>query len=336
MGDWLEALEGKARIIHGQMAVAQSLAKTCGLDPEDIARPYYELLNELYRDEFDFARLVDSADLVTRFVGPALENGPTMAIVTSVCTDLRGEIRNIAKSIVGLSGEETVRWPSRFDPRLAGLSPGSLVLGITIQCPSENDGPGQSDIPGMSESLVEAIRGAVRSVATVARHVRKGDVDTDALQSAFPDPAVRDTVMLTASKLAPTGRRGIDSVSFYAGETGAQAAPLTRASRHALRQALDRPIRVGSEGSFEGVVRAVDFDARRFEIRSVEGVGTIRCMYQTDQDSEVASILDTRVQVSGSFEALPNRKPRFIAVESISRVRDPQGDLLKQRLAEPD
>ena len=329
MGKWLDALEGKARIIHGQMATARGLAETCGLDAEEIARPYYELLNELYRDEFDFARLVDDADLVTRFVGPALEDGPTMALVTSVCTDLRGQIRNIAKSIVGLSGEEKVRWPSRFDPRLAGLSPGSLVLGITIQCPAESGGSGQSDLPGMSDSLVEAIRGAVRSVATVARHVRKSDVDTDALQSAFPDPAIRDTVMLAASKLAPTGRRGIDSVSFYASETGVQAAPLTRASRHALRHALDRPIRVSGEGSFEGVVRAVDLDARRFEIRRVEGVGTIRCMYQTDQDRIVADILDNRVRVSGSFETSPNRKPRFIAVESISPVRDAQGDLLK-------
>ena len=62
MGQWLDALEGKARIIHGQMAAARSIAQLSGLDPDDVARPYFELLHKLYEGEFDFARLVDGAD----------------------------------------------------------------------------------------------------------------------------------------------------------------------------------------------------------------------------------------------------------------------------------
>lgn len=331
MGSWIEAMEAKARIIHGQMATARSLAERAGLDADEVVRPYFDLLNELYADEFDFARLVDDADLVTRFVGPALENGPTMTIVTSVCRDLRTQIQGIAKAIVGLSSDEQVRWPTDLEPQLAGLTPGSLVVGVSIRDPDVGRDTGQPDLPGISEAVVNAVRGAVRSVAMVARHVRDGGIDTDALQTDFPDPAIRDTVMVAVSKLAPSGRRGIDSVSFYAREsTASPAPPLTQKSRRTLSRALTRPIQTSGEGTFEGVVRAIDLDARRFEIRGVQGAGAIRCMYETEHQTTVMRTLDTRVRVSGSYETAPNRQPRFIAVSSVHVLVDsptPQGDI---------
>ena len=332
MGPWIESMEAKARIIHGQMATARSLAEKAGLDPDEVARPYFDLLNELYADEFDFARLVDDADLVTRFVGPALENGPTMTIVTSVCRDLCTQIQGIAKAIVGLSSDERVRWPTDLDPQLAGLARGSLVVGVSIRDPDVGRDKGQPDLPGVSEAVVDAVRGAVRSVAMVARHVRDGDIDTDSLQADFPDPAIRDTVMVAASKLAPSGRRGIDSVSFLAREsTASPAPPLTKKSRRTLSRALTHPIRIGGEGTFEGVVRAIDLDARRFEIRGVVGAGALRCMYETELHTSVMRILDTRVQVSGSYETAPNRQPRFIAVSSIRTLPNSDDDLFNLR-----
>ena len=335
MGEWLEALEAKARIIHEQMAAARNVAESAGLDSHDVVRPYFELLNALYADEFDFARLVDDADLVTRFVGPALNKTPTIAIVTSVCSDLRHQIQRIAKSIIGLSTDDRVRWPAELDPQLEGLSPGSLVVGISIREPHRASEPGQPDLPGLSDSIVESVRGAVRSVATVARHVRENDMDTDAIRSAFPDPAIRDTVMVATSKLAPTGRKGIDSVSLYARDAEPPADPLTQGSRRVLSKALSQPIRISGEGTFEGVVRAIDLDARRFEVRGVEGARAIRCMYEPTQHDTVKQILDARVQVSGSFETAPNRQPRFIAVSSIKSLADPQRYLFSKGQRRP-
>ena len=330
MGQWLEALEAKARIIHEQMAAARRVAERAGLDSHDVVRPYFELLNALYADEFDFARLVDDADLVTRFVGPALNKAPTIAIVTSVCSDLRHHIQGIAKSIIGLSTDDRIRWPAELDPQLEGLSPGSLVVGISIRDPGKPP-LGQPDLPGLSDSVIESVRGAVRSVATVARHVRENDVDTAAIQSAFPDPAIRDTVMVATSKLAPTGRKGIDSVSLYARDAEPPANPLTQRSRRVLSKALSRPIRISGEGTFEGIVRAIDLDARRFDVRGVEGTRAIRCMYEPAQHDTVKRILDARVQVSGSYETAQNRQPRFIAVSSIKTLADPQRDLFSSR-----
>ena len=319
MREWVDAVERKARIIHEQLATARGIAERNEANVDEVTRPYLELLDSLYSDEFAFAKLVDASDLVTRFMGPAVSGiDPTVTTLTSLFNTLRNQIRGIAKSIVGLSGSENMKWPSKLDPHLSGLSQGSLVVGISIQPPDQGEGRGQLEVPGVSYEIVESVRAAVRSIATVARHVHEDHIDSTAIQSDFPDPAVRDTVMVAASKLAPSGKRGIESVAFYGPEvTGAEAPPLTARSRKALNQSLTRPVRISGQGSFEGIVRAIDLDARRFEVREVEDIGAIRCIYEPKQQESVKDILDRRVRVSGSYETMKNKKPRLIDVVSI-------------------
>jgi hypothetical protein len=146
----------------------------------------------------------------------------------------------------------------------------------------------------------------------------------DAIREEFPDPAIRDTVMVAASRLAPTGRRGIDSVVFYGPEPQAvEPRPLTSRSRKVLELELARPVKVKSSGIFEGTVREIDLDARRFEIRGVSGAGAIRCVYDNRWDKLVREILDSRVTVSGSYETVGNQIPRLIQLGSIERVKPP-------------
>lgn len=319
MREWVNTVETKARIIHEQLAAARGIAERNGADVAEITQPYLELLESLYSDEFAFAKLVDTSDLVTRFTGPAVsEIDPTVTTITSLFNTLRNQIRGVAKSIVGLSDSENMKWPSRLDPHLSGLAQGSLVVGISIHPPDQGKGRGQLEVPGVSYEIVESVRAAVRSIATVARHVHEDHIDSIAIQSDFPDPAVRDTVMVAASKLAPSGRKGIEGVAFYGPEpTGTETPPLTARSRKALTQSLDRPIRVSGQGSFEGIVRAIDLDARRFEIREVRDIGAVRCIYEPDQQESVKNVLDRRVRVAGNYETMKNRKPRLVAVSSI-------------------
>ena len=324
MTAWVEAVEAKARIIHEQLAAARAIAERNGGSVDEVAKPYLDLLRSLYRDEFAFAHLVDASDLVTRFIGPAVSGvDPTVTVVTSLFNTLRNQIRGVAKSIVGLSSEEYVKWPSDLDPHLSGLTHGSLVVGISIRPREGSSESGQQQIPDVSNEILESVRGAVRSLATIARHVHEDGIDTNAIQNDFPDPAVRDTVMVAASKLAPTGRRGIERVAFYGPEEmGIEPPPLTVRSRKTLRQSLARPIRITGEGKFEGIVRAIDLDVRRFEIREVRNIGTIRCMYDPSQQELAKDVLDRRIQVSGSYETMENQKPRLIAVDSIDLVDD--------------
>ena len=72
MGVWIDAVESKARVIHEQLSVARRLAESTGDNPDLISAPYLELLRKLYEDEFAFAHLADTSDLVARFTGPAV------------------------------------------------------------------------------------------------------------------------------------------------------------------------------------------------------------------------------------------------------------------------
>ena len=331
MGKWVKALEAKARIIHGQLAEARKLAVETGLDPDDVAQRYFDLINDLYRDEWQFAQLIDDADLMVRYSGPAISLGPTMSMFTSVCRDLRSQIQGVAKAIFGLSVDEPhaaarrprLRWPSELDPLLSGLAHGSLVVGVRIQSPDEDARANQPALAGVSDSIVESVRMAVKNIATVSRHVDDGGIDEDAIQAELPDPAIRDTVLVAAAKLAPTGRKQYQSVSFYSQDDATPARELTAASRRVLNRAVARPVRTSQEGSFEGVIREVDLDARRFEIRRVANAGAIRCMYQSEAHELVRHNLDARVRVTGQYETLAGHQPRLIAVSSLEVLEPP-------------
>lgn len=331
MGAWTETVEAKARIIHGQISAARALAERNGYDPDKVDGPYLELLGQLYRDEYLFAELVDNSDLVAHFEGPAVAaKVPTISIVTSMCTALREQIRRVAMSIAGLEAKKRLTWPTELDPHLSGMAPGSLVVGVSVQAEESDAQEGQATLPDVSGPVLEAVRNAVKSIAIVTQHVHDDGID-EGINEDCPDPAVRDTVVVAASQLAPTGRRGIDRLSLYGQDApGRAAVPLTRKSRKVLKGEVRKPVRATGSGRFRGVVRAIDLDARRFEIRSVDDIGAIRCIYGSDRDALAKEILDKVVTVAGEYEAQPDQRPRLIQVSTMKVVDAPRvsGSLL--------
>lgn len=325
MGIWTDAVERKAAIIHSQLAYARRLAAAHGTDELEVSAPYLKLLRSLYSDEFPFAQLTDSSDLVARFRGPAVDiHDPTVSIVISLFSDLREQIRGIAKSIVGLASERRVLWPAQLDPHLSGVAHGSLLVGISVSPPASDTPKGhQYEVEGASDQVFESVRTAVRSLSLVARYVTDTGIN-ESIREAFPDPAIRDTVMVAAKRLAPTGRRGIESVSFSSPDTSQdQIETLTTRSRLALASALVSPVKVNTSGAFEGLLREVDLDARRFEIRGVSGVGAIRCVYGPMHDQAVRSALDARVRVRGRYDTIEGQRPRFMAVDLLEVIARP-------------
>ena len=324
MGAWTETVEAKARIIHGQISAARALAERNGYDPDKVEGPYLDLLGRLYRDEYLFGQLVDSSDLVARFEGPAVAaREPAISVVTSMCSALRKQVRQVAVSIAGLESDERSTWPAELDPRLSGLAPDSLslILGVSVQADGSDALERQATLPEVSGPVLEAVRNALKSIARVTRHVHDEGVD-EGINEDCPDPAVRDTVVVAACELAPTGKRGIDRLSLYGPDApGREAVPLTPRSRRVLRGEVRRPVRVTGRGKFKGVVRAIDLDARRFEIRGVDDIGAIRCIYGADRDALVAKeILNKDVVVAGEYEARADQKPRLIQISSMEVV----------------
>lgn len=325
MGAWTNAVERKAAIIHSQLSIARALATANRASADEISEPYLALLRTLYAEEFPFAQLSDSSDLVARFRGPAVDiHDPTVSIVISLFSDLREQIRSIAKSIVGLASDRRMLWPAQLDPHLSGVAHGSLLVGVSVSPPASDTAKGhQYEIDGASDQVFESVRSAVRSLSLVAHYVGDGGIN-DSIREAFPDPAVRDTVLVAARRLAPSGRRGIYSVSFSSPDSEQDRVEvLTQKSRHALSQALVSPVKVSTSGTFDGLVREVDLDARRFEIRGVSGVGAIRCVYGPMHDQVVRAALDAKIRVSGRYDTIEGQRPRFMAVDGLEVLSSP-------------
>lgn len=329
MRTWINLVEHKATIIYAQLAQAQRLARANGASESDIAEPYLQLLATLYSEEYTLAQLSDSSDLVARFTGPAVDvQSPSFTLVLYVLTEMRKQIRGIARSIADLSATaDAIKWPAHLDPHVSGLTHGSLVVGV--RAPSNEDIArlSQYEILGASDRILDTVKNAIKSLASVPRFISHSDV-SDAIRGAFPDPAIRDAVLVAAGRLAPTGRRGIDSATFLSvDDEFGPATKLTPQSRRTIQKALHRPVKVAKFGTFDGVVREIDLDAQRLEIRAVHGVGGIRCAYDARNEPTVRASLDARIRVSGDYESLSDGRPRLLAITSIEILAGPPSQL---------
>ena len=80
---------------------------------------------------------------------------------------------------------------------------------------------------------------------------------------------------------------------------------------------------MNESATFSGVVRAIDLDARRFEVRHVQEFngGSIRCIYSRDALSDEKAILGMRVRVHGKYDASSGapRLAQVVGVEVVAR-----------------
>jgi hypothetical protein len=83
-----------------------------------------------------------------------------------------------------------------------------------------------------------------------------------------------------------------------------------------------------ANGEFEGVVREVDLDARRFEIRGRGASVGMRCIYEPAYDGQIIGMLNAAVRVKGSYEAAADEQPRLVRVEQITVTRPPDMQLV--------
>ncbi len=311
---WVDLVEKKARIIHDQIASARSLALRNDIRTDKLERPYYDLLSQLYQEEFPLAQLIDSSDLVARFTGKSIAEGsaPTK-IVASVVDGLRKQIQVMAKAIAGLNSD--VPWPDRLDPLLTGLVKGSLVIGISIPSNGDGDADGQGFL-ALPDPVLDSVRDSMRRIAVVAQYVRSDHVD-DSIEEEMPDPAVRDAVLVAASRLAPSTRSKVDELVLYEPTiSDKDVMPLTAESRKVLLRAVAHAVKPGGDtATFSGTVRAIDLDARRFEIRHVREIdgGSIRCIYTDAEVKNERALLDREVRVHGRYEQVGGT-PRLIRV----------------------
>lgn len=330
--NWIENVHRKAEMIHGQIAWWMEHAKHGQFDASAACAPYYALLNQIYAEDLPFARVMDESDIVVRAHGPQVETtAPRVLIVETLFADLRTEVARIAKTVIGLSPNSRARVPDEFSLRLCGLARGSLVVGLKI---ARNDATTrQASIPETAEPMFEAVRTAVRSISLIPHYLTEEGVRAD-ISDILPDPGVRDAALVAAQRLAPSGKRGIDRITLLDPTSAEHNMPgeLTQGDRAVLRHALRNPTagHAVRRGEFIGIVREVDLDAFRFEIRGVPQYGALRCVYPRMDHDEARRFLNHWVRVVGEYESSQDGRPRLLQVESVRPEPIPEnGDLFE-------
>lgn len=315
MSNWTRNFREHEAVIRSQMAAAIAFAQKLGLPVEEAIAPYLDQIRQAYERDFPIVQVVDESDLVTRFDGPEIEHdSPLAGTVVHVIGSLQRDLVKLASSIAGLAGLESThdKLPSELDPRLSGLARGSIIVGIKFA--KTGTKKGQLAFPETIDELVRSVRSAVQKLPIVPRYVEDDSI-SDGLRERLPDPAERDAILVAASRIAPSGHHGINEVNFLSKRT--KTTTLTPHSRHVIRNAIAQPVRPSKRGTFSGIMRSADLDARRFDVRNVVGIGNIRCIYDEKLDTIVKNGLDYAVSVSGMYDVDASGRPRLMTVDEI-------------------
>lgn len=323
-----ESLRKKASIWFDQMAGVVALSKKLGQPCPDLSI-YYDEIDKLYGQELELARLVDHSDLIFHAEGPSAQNNSfKLQVVTNLFEGIDTQIKHLAQSVLKLGMDDVRPAMKVLDIRLNGLAPGSIYAGFSIK-PFE-----PSSLIGTAEeiALMQSIKAVVVNLSEIPRFITNDGI-SEGLADLVSDPAVRDSSLMAAYKLSPTGRQGIRSLEIINPKTSGEApTALNPQQRIVLKESLQNQPVIKSKstyGTFIGQLRTVDLDKTRVDLRGVDaqGIGSLRCILPQLTAEKGREILGKTVQVSGEYEKLPNGKPRLMLIEDIKVIENKSLDL---------
>lgn len=322
---WSEQAEKTLNMLLENMVAEGTLAHKLGIEalPSTVVGASREMLLDVIRTSLPLAHIMDTSDLVLHAEGPAVHYAsPRLSAVNWLTGTAEGVIRRLSGSMFDLADRDAKRLARALDLRFNGFAPGSLYAGFSIEPPPpdmllENDDP-----------VVKEIRIAVRNLPALTSFIRDEDIDPD-IREMVSDPAQRDTSLTALYELSPTGRRGIHTLDISS--PGLQKGELSQRERVVLKEAINTPVlHERKSGRFVGELREIDLDARRFHLRGVAGVGSLRCVINSLDRINAKNLLGEFVTVEGEYESNREGRPRLMIVTSVTlmpRANQPPLDL---------
>jgi hypothetical protein len=295
-------------------------------DPEhrdELFEKYYCLLAEIFEHDLKLARLRDNSDLLLRAQGEAFDDDPRLQLVSSIFSNVTTQVTGLTRAIMGVRAHREVT-SKDVDLALTGFAKGSLYFGLAAHRPT-------AKFPLIDEvdTLYDSTRRALSVINEVAHTIEDDDeaLSIEEVSEVVGDPKVRDAALLAVQRIAPSGRRGIETLSVSSGS--ARPAELTPAHRRSIRKSLVHPLIRGEDLQLVGVVREIDLDAKRFDLRGIadEQLTDLRCAYSEVSDVRPRSLLGAMVRVRGLVERSADEAPRLMAVNSLTIVKPPPESL---------
>lgn len=321
---WADQVRSQVHLIIGQIADLRTRVSPDSLTGQLALQSYYRMLDELYDRDLRLAQVRDGSDLMLRVDGDAFTHDPKLQLVSAIFTNVTSQVTDLTKAILGVWADGRVT-PKAVDLGLSGIAKGSLYFGLKAQLQD-----GTSPLLGPIDTLYDSTRKALKIIDDVAHTIQHDDdsISLEEVSEVVVDPKVRDAALVAVQRLSPSGRRGIDAVSV-SGAEGAAPAELTVHHRKAIRQSLDRPVIKGETIEFQGEVREIDLDSRRFDLRGIanEQVRDVRCAYRSVEGVSPRNLLGATVRARGLVERTSDSIPRLMSVTSIEILRAAPDDL---------
>jgi hypothetical protein len=318
MTTWVQQLQAKASIVHDQIIAAKEMQALSGVDTSGVAAGYWRLLEKLYSEDLQLARLMDTSDLLLHAEGPGAADAlPSLQAINWLCHTAEKQLKSLAKATLDLSENAAGKLTNMIDLRLTGFAPGSLYAGFKLQ-------PPESTLlqAGETEPVFMLIRDTISQLPEIPGFIEDNAISSH-IREAIPDAAIRDAMLNAVMELAPSGAKGIDSVEISSPLSNRPTAAISQRNRMVIRSALNAPsLAAPHAGDFSGEIREIDLDARRFHLRNIKGVGAIRCVYPKHfRDDHLKQLLGSETRVIGQYETGKNGQPRLMLVEGIERIR---------------
>ena len=317
--DWERVVRERARLIQRNIASLRRWADAAGGDRaerdaafEILASSSFAKLDEITFEDLPLARLLDRSELVMRIEGDAVAHAQPVraSLVSRSLTNVQQSVSRIVREMRRGANELL---HDLVDLSFVGTAPGSLYIGFAT--------PRSADLAlpfPEAADLSADIHGAVLLLAAGTQAV----VDESALDAVvreFPDPRVRDAVLASVHQLAPTQGSGVSRVGISGRES--RAATMTTETRRSSKLLLSETAsRAKERMDVEGVVREIDLDERRFELRGIAEIGSLRCAYRDVTDDDAKAWVDARVRVVGLGELDRSGKPALLWASDVSRV----------------
>ncbi|HZH44274.1 MAG TPA: hypothetical protein VEY50_09355 [Lysobacter sp.] len=320
---WAEHADQTLTAVLENMVAEGLLAKSVGMNltPRQVVDASRGFLLDVIRTAMPLARIMDASDLVLRADGPAVEEAAMkLSAVNWLTGTAERAIRGLSRALFDLASRDAHAFSRALDLRLTGFAPGSLYAGFAVVRPP-SDLLDEDDEPAIA-----TVKDTLHSLPEIPRLI-EGDAISPAIRDVLPDPAKRDAAVDTLFRLAPTGRRGIDSIDIST--PGGRSAALSPQERVTLKHVLDRPqLHQRKVGAFSGELREIDLDMRRFHLRNVANVGSIRCVIEALDRRQAKHALGEFVRVEGEYETDREGRPRLMVVRALRVLeRAHQGEL---------
>lgn len=321
MTGWTEDLRTKVNGYYDELAV---LRHQCESDDDgyfiSMKKYYGDVIHDMYRDELALSMLLDASMVAAEYVGESLR--PTPPILKGLCGSWQLALAGITESVIEcpLDENDKKQWPLEALPGISGFIPSGPMIGIS---PIRQDEDLFSDQNSTQiGSIAESVCSAIGELARIGNHIGDDAIDQEFVEKN-PDPLVRDAILSAAHNLSPMVKGRVDEMTLYdCRHESSRRSTLNRGSRKVLKQALNTPKKNSKTGSFLGVVRAVDLDARRFTIRSPVEHRAIRCAFSEFDWQQARDMIGAFVSVSGSYEVFEDfDTPRLVHVDSFTIQR---------------